>query len=106
VNTKLPLRPPILNVLDAVKESGILAQLTGRIQASQTCLRLVKAVLPTNIHLQIQAGPVEDGSWCLLTSSAACSAKLRQLTPTMLKRLQEEGLDVKQIRIKVIKRMQ
>jgi ethanolamine ammonia-lyase small subunit len=49
----------------------------------------------------IQAGPIEDGAWCLLVSSNAVAAKLRQLLPALQAHLNSKGLGVASIRIKV-----
>jgi len=49
----------------------------------------------------VQDGPIEDGQWCLLVSSNAVAAKLRQLLPALQLHLQARGLPVSGIRIKV-----
>jgi hypothetical protein len=53
------------------------------------------------LRASVQAGPIEEGSWCLLVSSNAVAAKLRQLTPALLAHLNHKGLAVLAIRIKV-----
>jgi len=49
----------------------------------------------------IQAGPLEEGQWCLLVSSNAVAAKLRQLLPSLEMHLAARGQPVSGIRIKV-----
>jgi ethanolamine ammonia-lyase small subunit len=53
----------------------------------------------------VQAGPIEDGCWCLLVSSNAVAAKLRQLLPALQAHLSLKGLSVSSIRIKVQNRV-
>lgn len=78
-----------------------LNNLLDRIRQSQDCLRVVMPAIPANLHAQIQAGPFNDQEWCLLVRSPAVSTKLRQLSPRLLQRLQQNGWDVTHIRIKV-----
>ena len=42
-----------------------------------------------------------DDEWCLLVKSAAASTKLRQLLPSFLQRLNDSGVRLSHIRIKV-----
>jgi len=49
----------------------------------------------------VAAGPLGDDEWCLLVKSAAASTKLRQLLPSFLRRLNDSGVPIAHIRIKV-----
>jgi hypothetical protein len=53
------------------------------------------------LRASVQAGPIEEGSWCLLVSSNAVAAKLRQMTPALQAHLNQNGLHVSAIRIQV-----
>jgi len=53
------------------------------------------------LRASVQAGPIDDGCWCLLVSSNAVAAKLRQLVPALQAHLNQKGLQVSSIRIKV-----
>jgi ethanolamine ammonia-lyase small subunit len=44
---------------------------------------------------------MDEGCWCLLVSSNAVAAKLRQLLPSLQAHLLQKGLAVTSIRIKV-----
>ena len=88
----------------AAQESPTLARLAEMARASSERLQAVRDVLPVTLRPHIQAGPLEEGVWCLLAASTAVAAKLRQLTPTLLAQLHNRGLAVASIRIKVIGR--
>lgn len=85
----------------AAQESPSLALLMGRVRASSERLQAIKFLLPVPLRSSIQAGPFEEGSWCLLVGSNAVAAKLRQLLPALLAHLQSSNLAVTAIRIKV-----
>jgi hypothetical protein len=90
---------------EAAQQSPSLALLMGRVQASSERLQAIRSLLPAPLRASIQAGPIEDGNWCLLASSNAVAAKLRQLVPAMQAHLNSQGLGVNTIRIKVQGRM-
>jgi ethanolamine ammonia-lyase small subunit len=58
-------------------------------------------VLPAPLRASVQAGPIEDGCWCLLVNSNAVAAKVRQLLPALQAHLNNQGLSVNSIRLKV-----
>ena len=59
-----------------------MAQLTARIRLSQELLDAIKReCLPSGLRSQVTAGPINDVEWCILVSTSAASAKLRQLLP-------------------------
>lgn len=88
-------------LLQAAEESPTLASLVGRMRASSSRLEAVRSLLPTPLRTSVQAGPLENGQWCLLVSSNAVAAKLRQFVPTLQMHLESQGLPVSGIRIKV-----
>lgn len=73
----------------------------GRVRDSSDRLAAISSLLPAPLRASIQAGPIEDGSWCLLVSSNAAAAKLRQFLPALQAHLKSKDLDVTAIRIKV-----
>lgn len=85
----------------AAQESPTLARLVDRLQASSLRLAAIRGLLPAALRASVQAGPIEDGQWCLLVSSNAVAAKLRQFVPSLQLHLESRGLAVKGIRIKV-----
>ena len=64
-------------------------------------MQAIKSLLPAPLRTSVQAGPIEDGQWCLLVSSNAVAAKLRQFVPALQAHLQSKGMPVSAIRIKV-----
>lgn len=68
-------------------------------------LRALDALIPPALRVAVQAGPIEGTSWCLLVSSNAAAAKLRQLLPALQSHLQQQGFEVETIRLKVLTRL-
>jgi hypothetical protein len=85
----------------AAQESPTFALLASRIEASSKRMKAIQSLLPAPLRNSVQAGPIEDGQWCLLASSNAVAAKLRQFLPALQAHLQTQGLAVSAIRVKV-----
>jgi hypothetical protein len=92
--------PPALPIAQAIEGAPALAQLAGQVERSSAMLRDLGVLIPAG--LQVHAGPCQDGQWSLLVRNSAVAAKLRQLTPALLERLQARGWPVERIRIKVL----
>lgn len=90
-----------LTLQQAAAGSPTLARLTALAQDSNDRLKAVKGLIPESLWPAIQPGPIDGASWCLLVSSNAATAKLRQLTPALLAHLRTKGWDVTAIRLKV-----
>ena len=86
----------------AVENSPSLARLAGLVRESSDRLKAVESLIPEALRPAIQAGPIEDGAWCLLVSSNAAAAKLRQLLPLIQARLIDKGWKVTSIRLKIL----
>jgi hypothetical protein len=97
-------RPTAIPLHQAAQESPTFARLTDVIRASSARLKAIHNLLPAPLRASVQAGPLEEGSWCLLVSSNAVAAKLRQLVPALQAHLDQQGLGVSAIRIKVLNR--
>ena len=89
------------NVHQAAQQSPTLARLAAAAQDSQTCLNILNHLLPSALRTGVQAGPLENGEWCLLAANSAVAAKLRQLSPALMAHLRSQGWQVTAIRIKV-----
>jgi hypothetical protein len=85
----------------AAQESPTFARLTDLVRESSARLAAIRSLLPAPLRASVQAGPIEDGCWCLLVSSNAVAAKLRQLVPAFQAHLKQKDLHVSSIRIKV-----
>ncbi|OOG41200.1 hypothetical protein [Polaromonas sp. A23] len=91
-----------LTFSQAVENSPSLARLAGLVQESNDRLKAIESLIPTALRPAIQAGPIEDGTWCLLISSNAAAAKVRQLLPLLQSRLSDKGWKVTSIRLKIL----
>jgi hypothetical protein len=76
--------------------------LAGQIKESNDRLTLVQSLIPDALLASVQAGPIDGTSWCLLVTSNAAAAKLRQLSPLILSRLNGKGVKVTSIRLKIL----
>jgi hypothetical protein len=86
----------------AVENSPSLARLASLVQESSDRLKAIEPLIPEALRPAIQAGPIEDGTWCLLVSSNAAAAKVRQLLPLLQSRLIDKGWKVTSIRLKIL----
>lgn len=68
---------------------------------SNTRLQAITELIPNTLRNQVQAGPIEDGVWCLLLANNTIAAKMRQLLPAFESHLRVHGLDVVSIRLKI-----
>jgi hypothetical protein len=101
VPTVPPVVPYGVPVRDALDRCEPLQQLCQRLVLSQQCLETIRSSLPPELIPLTSAGPVDESGWTLLTAHAAAAAKLRQLRPRLEASLQERGLQVSAIRIRI-----
>lgn len=71
------------------------ARETARLQA------IFKETLPPHLADSFGLGILRDGSLTLYTSNASIAAKLKQILPTLLKKLQKRGCQITVIRVAV-----
>ena len=90
-----------ISLEQAAQDSPALARLTERVRLSSDCLATVRPMLPPTLRTLVQAGPFDEGVWHLLTPSNAAAAKIKQLSPAILQLLQQKGLPVSKLLIKV-----
>jgi hypothetical protein len=90
-----------VSVVQAVERAPALAGLAQRASESAHCLRTVIPLIPSSMRSGIQAGPIDNGLWCLLAANSSVAAKLRQLAPTLAAHLRTHGQNVQEIRIKI-----
>jgi hypothetical protein len=94
--------PQALSVHQAVRNAPTLARLAELIEDSNARLKAIEPLLPEALHPTVKAGPIEGESWCLLVSSNAAAAKIRQLIPLLQARLLDRGWKVTSIRLKIL----
>lgn len=90
-----------VSLLQATQDSPVLAQLAALAQDSSARLKAIEPLIPPALRPAIQAGPIDETSWCLLVSSNAVAAKLRQFLPALQAQLRAKGWEVGTIRLKV-----
>jgi hypothetical protein len=88
-------------VHEAVDGAPTLARLAALAKQSQACLVCISPLLPPALRTGLQAGPLDNQQWCVLTANSAVAAKLRQLSPALCAHLRSKGFEVNAIRIKV-----
>lgn len=76
--------------------------LTQQVKESSDRLKTIQSLIPEALRAAIQAGPIEGDAWCLLVTSNAAAAKLRQLSPLILSNLTNKGVKVNSIRLKIL----
>lgn len=85
----------------AADGSPTLAGLLARARDANERLQAIEGLIPLEMRAAVKAGPAEGDVWCLLVLGSAAAAKLRQLVPTLIARLNAKGWKVATIRIKV-----
>jgi hypothetical protein len=98
---KTPRRSHSISLLEATQASPTLAQLSALASDSAARLKAIEPLLPVSIRKSIQAGPIEDSSWCLIVGNNAVAAKIRQLQPAIEAHLRSKGWDITAVRLKV-----
>ncbi|MDD2730022.1 hypothetical protein [Malikia sp.] len=93
--------PRLFSLQQAFRAHPELARVVDRIRQSEQMLALISPLLQPGLRAQIQAGPVDEESWCLLVGNPAVGTKLRQLTPALLAALRNGGFAVPRLRIKI-----
>jgi Dna[CI] antecedent, DciA len=99
--TALPPSRHTFSLQQAVGAAPTLAALQERIRVSRSCLDQIQHLIPKPLAQHIQAGPIDEGEWCLLVSSAAASTKLRHMLPTLQRELTLKGAPITSIRLKI-----
>jgi hypothetical protein len=92
---------PTVSLMQASQANPGLARLMDLQHESTKRLKAITGLIPLNLRASVQAGPFDDGQWCLLLANTTTAAKLRQLLPALEAHLRANGLEVKGIRLKV-----
>ena len=86
----------------AVGYSHSFALLTHLVRESYLRLQLIQSLFLFCLRSAVKAGPIDGENWCLLVSSNAAAAKVRQLIPLMQASLLRQGWKVTTIRLKIL----
>jgi hypothetical protein len=90
-----------VTVRQAADESPTLAGLARLARESGERLKAIELAIPAPLRSCIRPGPIEGTTWCLLVDSSAAAAKLRQLVPVLINKLNSSGWQVTSIRLKL-----
>jgi len=90
-----------VSLQEAAQDSPALARLVSLVRDSAERLEAIRPLVPPGLRAALQAGPLEDGQWCLLVRGNAAASKVRQLLPALEAHLRTHGLAVRSIRLKV-----
>jgi len=85
----------------ASQESPTLAQLIALTHDSSERLKAIEPLVPLLLRPALRAGPIDGSQWCLLVSSNAAAAKIRQLLPAFQAHLRSKGWELTSIRLKI-----
>lgn len=80
---------------------GDCRDLLSRAGESARLQETLKATLPPQLADAFSLGILREGSLTLYTSNASIAAKLKQILPTLLKKLQKRGYQITVIRVAV-----
>ncbi len=92
---------PALGLADALDRSEPLGLLLRRLHQARTLFEALAPLLPAGLRADVRPGPVDGDTWTLLAAHNPAAAKLRQLLPLLLQRLQETGWEGSAIRVRV-----
>lgn len=90
-----------ISLEQASLEAPSLARLITLSQESGARLQALRPLMPVPLHSQVQPGPIQGDTWCLLVRSNAAANKLRQLIPAFIAHLKSQGCEVNAIRLKI-----
>ena len=76
--------------------------LAEQVKESGNRLKAIESLIPEALRPAVQAGPIDGDTWCLLLTSNAAAAKLRQLSPLILSKLTNRGVKVNSVRLKIL----
>ncbi len=93
---------PVLTLQQAVRANPVLADVAERAWASRRLLQRVAEHLPPLLRERVTAGPLEDGTWCLLAANPSVAAKVRQLAPVLLAAARCAGGEVQTLQVRVL----
>jgi hypothetical protein len=98
--------PPIapsasLKVGAALDRCESLGQLLKRLAQSKAHYASVAPLLPPGLRDDVRAGPIDGDCWTLFAAHNPAAAKLRQMLPSLLQRLRDEGWQGTSIKVRV-----
>lgn len=90
-----------ISLEQAAEEAPVLSQLMQKTRLSQQCAQSIADLVPAPLRPSLAYGSVEEGEWCVLVQNNAAASKVRHLLPLWVSRLQQQGLGVQRIRLRL-----
>ena len=91
-----------ISLEQASQSSPALSQLIGQAREANARLKAIEPLLPPTLRSNVQAGPIEGDTWCLLVKNSAAASKLRHLLPSLEAHLRTKGWNVTRIQLKIL----
>jgi hypothetical protein len=92
---------PTLKLATALEHCEPLGQLLRRLHEARAHFEAISPLLPPALRADVRPGPVDGACWTLLAAHNPAAAKLRQMLPHLLQRLQEQGWQGTSIKVRV-----
>lgn len=92
---------PTLKMATALDRSEPLGLLLRRLQQARALFETISPLLPPALRADVRPGPVDGDAWTLLAAHTPAAAKVRQMLPLLLQRLQAEGWQGTSIKVRV-----
>ncbi len=96
-----PNAEPSVKLATALDRCEPLGQLLRRLHEARGHFEAIAPLLPPTLRADTRAGPVDGACWTLLAAHNPAAAKLRQMLPTLLQQLQDNGWQGTSIKVRV-----
>ncbi len=100
MSTRQPVEPT-LSLATALDRSEPLGQLLRRLNEARAHFEAIAPLLTPSLRADTRPGPVDGNCWTLLAAHNPAAAKLRQMLPDLLQRLQQGGWQGTSIKVRV-----
>jgi hypothetical protein len=93
--------PGTRSLAEALQGHETLGALLGSWRTAQECMQAARPVIGAGLGTLLRPGPLENGCWVLLADSGPAASKARQLLPRIAAALQQRGLPVSEVKVRV-----
>ncbi len=93
--------PGTRSLAEALQGHETLGALLGSWRTAQECMQAARPVVGAGLAALLRPGPVQDGCWVMLADSGPAASKARQLLPNIATALQQRGLPVAEVKVRV-----
>lgn len=93
--------PATRSLAEALNSQEALGALLDRWRIAQQCMQAARTVIGPDLAALLRPGPVDEGTWVMLADSGPAAAKARQLLPRIQGQLTQQGLPIREVRVRV-----